>query len=88
MRGRNDNPRNKHPIAILVTLPGSLPVRDCPPQKEIRIGVSAKINIGFTAWNQVEGISNPNTCQSALRSAKILQGIALLLVNRPEKRVD
>ena len=27
--------------------------------------------MGFTDWNQVDGISNPNKCQSALRSAKI-----------------
>ena len=60
-----------HPRAILVMLPGSLPRGDCQPQKEIRSGVIAKINIGFTAWNQVVGISNPKTCQSALRSAKI-----------------
>ena len=67
----NDKPSSMHPMAILVMLPGSVPPRDCQPQKEISSGVSAKMNIGFTDWNQVDGISNPNTCQSALRSAKI-----------------
>ena len=30
-----------------------------------------KMNIGLTAWNQVDGIAQPKTCQSAFLSAKI-----------------
>src|SRR5258708_1288971 len=69
--GRNEMPRIAHPMAILMMLDGSLPRLDCHPQNIFRNGVSAKMNMGLTAWNHVEGISQPNTCQSALRSANI-----------------
>src|ERR1019366_10222910 len=53
IKGTKEIPSSTHPMAILVMLPGSLPARDCQPQKEISSGVSAKMNIGLTAWNHV-----------------------------------
>src|SRR5271163_141083 len=69
MSGRNDTPRKMQPMLILETLPGSFPLFDCQLQSIFKNGVSRKMNIGFTDWNQVEGSSLPKICQSVFRSA-------------------
>src|SRR5579863_1986392 len=67
--GRNDTPSSRQPKVILVTEFGSVPRRDCLCHSMFTKGVSKTMNIGLTAWNHVDGISNPKMCQSVLRSA-------------------
>jgi hypothetical protein len=47
----------KQPIAILITVEGSLPRLACQVQSATTKGVNAKIKNGLNAWNQVIGIS-------------------------------
>src|SRR5512140_3628979 len=64
-----DSPSRKQPIAILVTLLGSLPCLDWPAQNIVSSGANAKIMSGLNAWNHDDGMLQPNRCQFVFWSA-------------------
>ena len=62
----------------------------CDAQNATTSGVKAKIMNGLKAWNQVDGISQSRrpgmSRRSVLDPAQRCDGVALLLVGRPEER--
>ena len=58
----------KQPIAILVTVDGSVPRTACRAHSISTNGVKAKIMNGLNAWNQVTGISPRQTRRLTWRS--------------------
>ena len=82
----------KQPSAILTMVEGSVPRAACRAHSATMNGVKAKIMNGLNAWNHVVGNLRRSRRQrsiarSVYRIGPQRDGVALLLIGRPEQRV-
>src|SRR5689334_6647512 len=68
----NEPPSRKQPIAIFVTLVGSVPFFFCHVQYMSSSGAKMKMKAGLKDWNHVDGILKPKSSgQTVFSSAHV-----------------